>query len=239
MHVGFAAPDRLLAPVGRSSERLARNVGRIRIADRERDLARRVSHRVENRQIVRAQLGRAVEKAVGVDAWITLIGGDLVVEIRLGIGPIPFCDDDVALDTLRPRGRGRQLTGFDAISPIGEHRQGALLAELPDAADHVAARLPGADAAVPGERGGIESPESLGDLARRLAAELVTGPAAIGLHQTQPLRLALHVRINAIALRSGSGEFVLLRNLDQGIPIIGGIVFRRRARVRRHDRRQI
>src|SRR5207248_8694011 len=34
VHVGFAAPDRLLAPVGRSSERLARNVGRIRIADR-------------------------------------------------------------------------------------------------------------------------------------------------------------------------------------------------------------
>src|SRR5262249_37350797 len=73
--------------------------------------------------------------------------------------------------------------------------------------------------------------------ARSLTAERMTGFAAIGLHEAQPLRLALHRRIDSVALWTGSRKFALGGRLGQGVPVVrrivlsGGLGVRRRHRV--------
>ena len=52
------------------------------------------------------------------------------MKVGLWIGPVPFCDDDVPLDALRPRRRGRHFARRDPIGPVREHRQRALATEL-------------------------------------------------------------------------------------------------------------
>jgi len=60
-----------------------------------------VTDRIQDGEVVRAELGRPVDEAVAVDRGIAPVGGDLIVEIRLGVGPVPLCNDDVPLQALR------------------------------------------------------------------------------------------------------------------------------------------
>ena len=122
---------------------------------------------------------------------IALVGGDLVVQVGFGTGPIPKRDHDVALHALWARRRGREFASGDARGPIAEHGEGALLAQASDAADHRTAGLSGLYAALPGLGWRIECAEGGGNFARRLGAELMAGPAAIGLDELEVFGLAL------------------------------------------------
>ena len=81
--------------------------------------------------------------------------------------------------------------------------------------------------------------DALGNLPRRLVAELMTGGAAAGLQVPDPLGLALDVRRNTIAAAAGAGELALVRHAEQRQPITRRIVFRRRAWIRRDHRLQV
>jgi hypothetical protein len=61
-------------------------------------------------------------------------------------------------------------------------------------------------------------------------AQLMTGEAAVGLHDVQPLLLALHLGRHAIAagLGTGAGEFAFGWNPQHRVPIDRGIILRRR-----------
>ena len=59
------------------------------IADRQRYLAHRVPDRIEHRQVVGAQLERAIHRPVGVDGRIAPVGRDHVVQVGLRIRPVP------------------------------------------------------------------------------------------------------------------------------------------------------
>ena len=79
----------------------------------------RVRPRIDHRHVVGARLERAVDRPVRVHGRIALVARDLVVQVRLRIGPVPHRDDDVALAALRARRRrGRQLAAGDAIGPV-------------------------------------------------------------------------------------------------------------------------
>ena len=67
----------------------------------------------------------------------------------------------------------------------------------------------------------------------------MTSPASARLQAPEPLRLAPHVWRNAVPRRTSPGERALVRRLDQGKPIAGRVVFRRRERTGRHNRRQV
>ena len=162
-----------------------------------------------------------------------------IVEIRLRVGPVPLRDDDVALHALRPRRRRRHFAAGDAVGPVGEHRQRAVLAHRVEAAGHLRAGLSGLDAPIPRLRRTVERAERLRDLARPLGAELVTRGAAAGLQPLNPVGLALDVRRDAVAAGPVPGNSLLSGHADQGEPVAGWIVLGRRARIRRHDRRQV
>ena len=77
--------------------------------------------RIEDRELVRRELGRAVQLAVGVDGRIAPIRAAQVVHVRFVGRPVAHGRDDVALDAARPRRLGvRQLALRDALGPIGE-----------------------------------------------------------------------------------------------------------------------
>src|SRR2546430_11343691 len=82
------------------------------------------------RSVVGAQFERAVDRAVGVERGVAAIGRDLVMQVRLRIGPVPFGNDHVALDALWAGRGGRDGTGGHPIGPVGEHRKRALGADL-------------------------------------------------------------------------------------------------------------
>ena len=67
----------------------------------------------------------------------------------------------------------------------------------------------------------------------------MTSPAASGLHVPQPVSLALHVRRDAVALWSRTGELALVRRPEQGIPVAGRVVVRRRGGIGRYYRGQV
>ena len=77
----------------------------------------RIEHRHDSPRSTRA---RRRAGPFGIHRRIAAIGRDDVVQIGLGIGPVPHRDDDVALDALRTRRRRRKLAGRDAIRPVGE-----------------------------------------------------------------------------------------------------------------------
>ena len=139
--VVLAGPDRFFAVVRRRRGHLRRGRRRIGIANGQRNLADGVGLRIEHRHVVRAELERAIEQAVRVEGGIAAIGRHHVVQVRLRIGPVPHRDHDVALEALRPRRRRRHLAAVDAIGPVGEQQQRALLAEIVEAVDHLAAGL--------------------------------------------------------------------------------------------------
>ena len=143
VRIGLTVPDRLVSPIGRGHENgVIRGGGRVRIADGQLHLARCILRRIEDWREIRALLGRPVDQAVCVDGGISLVRGNLVMQVGCRGGPIPYQQDDIALDALRPwRRRRRQFTGGNPVRPIGKQRQGAIRVEPPDRIDHGAARL--------------------------------------------------------------------------------------------------
>ncbi len=123
---GLRGPQLLVAPIGRRRIHLGRAArGRLRIAHRNLHARGDALDRIENRHVVGAVLGRAIERPIGVDGGIALVGGDLVVQVGLGSRPVPYRDDDIALDSLRARRLGgRQLALGDPVGPIAEHASG-------------------------------------------------------------------------------------------------------------------
>ena len=154
------------------------------------DLPRFVMFRVKHRHEIRAQLRRAVNRPVGIDRRIALVGGNLVVEISLGIAPIPYVNDDVALHALGPRRlQLRQFASGDAVRPITVESQGALRIDSVNSIQHRCHGLTGNDAPLPCIGGRLEFTQLFGDRARRFISELVAGIAAIGFYHIEPLRL--------------------------------------------------
>ena len=238
--VGLAVPDRLVPPVGRGRQRRARRDRRVGVAHRHRHLGGGVGHRIEHRHVVRARLERAVDRAVGVDRRVALVGGDLVVQVGLRIGPVPLRHDDAALHPLRPARRLRgQFAGQDAVGPVGEHLERAAAPHPVQPVRHRAAGLTRLDAPVPGRDHRVELAQLGRDLARRQVAEGMAGGAAARLHGPHPLRLAPHVGRDAIAVGAGAGELVPARNLEEREPVAGRVVLRRRGRIRRDDGGQV
>ncbi len=105
--------------------------------------------RVKNRQIVGAEFECAVDLAVGIESRVPAIRRNLVVQVRFRVRPVPLGNHDVALDAAWARRRRRELSGGDAIGPVGEYSQRASNAETLQAASHAAASLPRKDAALP------------------------------------------------------------------------------------------
>ena len=134
-------PDGLRAPVGGRLHRgerrgvawteAQRHVG---IPHRRPVGRRRILDRIQNRQRVRAVLGRPVERAVRIDRRVPSIARDQVVQVVLLVHPVAQRDDDIALDTLGPRRPGvRQLPLRNAIGPFAEvleRNTGELVREL-------------------------------------------------------------------------------------------------------------
>ena len=239
VHVVLAGPDRFFTEVRGGRRHLRRGRRRARVAHVKRNLADGVRLRIEHRDVVGAQLERAVQQTVRIDRRLAAIRRHHVVQVRLRIRPIPHRDHDVALDALRPWRRRRHFAAVDAIGPIGEEQQRALLAHIVDAVQHLRAGLARGEPALPRMLQRRERAELLRDLARAFRAQLMARRAAAGLDHPQPLGLALDVRIDAVALRAGAGKFAGFRNAEQRQPLAGGVILRGRVIVGRNHRRQV
>ena len=164
------------------------------------------------------------------------------MEIVLGVRPVPHGDDDVALEPGRPRrGRARQLAGLDAVGPIGERGEVAAVRrqQRGHEAHHAAARRPGLDAPRPGGDRGIEMAERLGDVARRVIADLVAIAAAVGLDRVEILILGLEPHGDAVAVGAGAGELALVGDPDHRGPVDRRIILGGRGEIGRDHRAQI
>ena len=190
--------------------------------------------RVEDRHDVGRILGRAEQRAVGVDGRVAAVARDEVVQIVLLVEPVPGGDDDVALDALRPlRLRLRQLALGDAVRPLAVilERHAAELAG--QEVDHLLAGLAGLHAPHPRLGGGFERPEALRDRAGRELAELMAADAAVVLHGVEPALLGDLGRDVALA-----AELADRRDRQHRIPVDRRVVMRRRGRARRRRRRE-
>ena len=188
---------------------------------------------------IRAVFMHAVDQAVRIGTRIPAIHGNFIVEIFFRSGPVPLGDHDVSLHALRARRSGRQFAVLDAIGPVGIFREEALAAHARRNGVHHAADLRGLDAAVPCGVGGVKCAERWGNSARGLVAQLVAGFAAVGLYVFNPLALILDALGDAVSFVARAGEIALRRNVQQGIPVGGGIILRRFVRIRREDGGQI
>src|SRR4029077_802713 len=139
-----------------------------------------------------------------------------------------------ALDALRARRRRRRKrAGVDPVGPLGKEAQRALSIEPADIVDHVRARLPDLYARLPGIDGALEMAERRRHRAGRRFAQLLTGVAAVGLDDVEPLALGFQGLGDAVALGAGAGELARRRNLQQRIPVERRVVLRRRLGVGR------
>ena len=134
--VGLAVPDLLRSPVGRRLHRLSfRLIVGLAYPGRERESEIRgpVRFRIEDGNNIDANLGGAVNRAIGIDSGVATIRSDQVVQVMLIVEPIPRGDDDVALDSLRPGGlHVRQLALGDAVRPVGVDKRNGSAAEFLD-----------------------------------------------------------------------------------------------------------
>ena len=238
VRVGRIVPDGLGAEVAPRLEALGREHRRHRrvvVAQRDLDHLRAVLGGVGHQQEVVADVD-AVERPVGVDARVALVGGDLVVDEGDVVAPVPHGEHHVAFDALRPRrGRGRRAGG-NPVAPVDQHVEGALAAEAGDEAVHERAALAALRAVVPGRARRVEV-RDVRDLAGALVAHLVAALAA--LEVVDPLALAAHHRVDAVALGAGARELVRGRQVDERQPVVRGIDLRRLLRRGRHDRGQV
>ncbi len=164
--------------------------------------------RIEDRELVGAELRRAVQLAVAVDGRVAAIGAAQVVHVALLGRPVAHGGDDVALDALRAlRLRVRQLALRDAVGPLGEVLQ-RHAAELPIAVcDHVA-RRPGRTEMrrIHASCERVELAEARRQRARRELAELVAADAGHVLDRREVLVAA---RRAASRPRPPSGSFII------------------------------
>jgi hypothetical protein len=232
--VRAAVPDGLVSEVRRGRGHVqTRRDGRSGVEQRQRYLRGRMRARIQDGDVIRAQLQRSVDGTVRVHGRITTISRDDVVQIRRGIGPVPDRDDHVTLDALRPRRRGRHRPRLDPVGPVREHLERAARPELRDAAHHLVAGLPREDATLPRLHRGIELAEARGKLSRADGAELVARCARPRLHSAQPIRLCGDVRGDPVSVRSRPREVFTRRHLDEreprprGVVVGGGTLVRR------------
>ena len=108
----------------------------------------------------------------------------------------------------------------------------AIAAEAGDRAAHARAVLADLDAAIPRGEARIERAERGRHLARRLVAHLMAD-VAVGLDAADKLRLVEHLGRDAVARVASAGELIRRRHVDHRVPVVGGIVLRGGARVRR------
>ena len=214
MRIDLAVPGLLHAPIGRRIDDLIgeRRTGRIG-AERRLDCRLCVVHRVEHRLRIAAELGVAIDRAVGVDRRIAPVGRRQVVQIMLGVEPVAHRHDDVALDADRPRrAAARQFARLDAVGPIGERLQMAAIRrhQLGDEVHHVVPGRSDRQPIRPRVLGRLELAEFWRQVPRRVIADLVAIAAAIGLDEVQPLVLGLEIFGNAVAFIAGAGEAALV-----------------------------
>ncbi len=186
---GLSSRDGFGSPIDRGCQHLFRFGLRSTGLHWNRYLGHRVFHGIEDRQKVRAILMNPIDEAVGIGIWISSVDRDFIMEIVLRSGPVPLCDDDVSLHSLRTRRNRGQFAGFYAVGPIGIHLQSTLPAHLCRAGAHRATDLTRLDAPIPRCYRCVECAEIRGYLARRLVAQLVAPLAAISLGQFNPLAL--------------------------------------------------
>ena len=165
--------------------------------------------RVQDRQVIRAQLGRPIDRAEGVDRGFPPVSERQVVEIGLGVGPVVHGHNEIALHAMRSRRhRRRQFASLDAIGPLRQAVQVPPVCRVEgrDSPDHGVTAWSGHQPPRPRLDGAIERAQGGGNLARRLVAELVTVAAAIQLDDVEPLCLALKGHRHAVAVRGRCRE---------------------------------
>ena len=229
MRAGLRVPDFFVPEIRRGCEhRRLRLRWRFGVAHLQLHLVGDVLDRIEHRHLVRAVLGRSKNEAIGVHCGIAFVARGRVVQVGLGIRPVPHRDDGVALDALRAlRLRRRQLARGNPVGPFTEHPQTRLSAHPFHVVDHLGRRLAGLDAARPCLVPRFELTEPLGNGAGRRVAQLMAADTAIGLDDIEVLTLVFDVRVDAVAGRAGAGEVALPRDLDHRIPIDRRIVLGR------------
>src|SRR5207245_9388844 len=111
-----------------------RRAGRGLIADRNFHGGLRDLDRVQDRQVVGAQLGGAVDRTEGVDGGLAPVGEGQVVDVVLRGEPVVYGHDEIALHAVRPwRYRARQIAGADAISPLRQATDVAVVRRIVNA----------------------------------------------------------------------------------------------------------
>ena len=197
------------------------------------DRGRGVRHRIEHGHQIRAVLLRPVDLAIRIHGRLAPVGRDQVVEIGFLIAPIPQRQDEIALDALRSRRLllGR-LAGGNAVGPVRPFCNRTIGTDAGRGADHLTHGLPRLDTPGPGVAriGEVPEPRWDGSCARR--AERMAGQAAMRFNRGDPVVLVRHTWIDAVALRTSTGEFALRRDLEHRIPVNRRIIFGRRLFVR-------
>ena len=237
--VVLARPDHFVCPVRRRLRHRRVRRRSVGVAHCQRNLARGVGDRVQHRNVVGTQFERAVHRPVRIDARIPAVGRYDIVQVGLGIGPVPLRDDHVPLDPLWPLRRWRKFTGTDPVGPVREHLQHPRAAKIVQSGAHLTTSLAGLHTAIPCRDRGGEWTERRRDFPRALGAERVARSAAARLHAADPVALTLHVRRDAVAAVACAGEFALGRHLHQRKPVRGRIVMCRLRRRARQHRAQI
>jgi hypothetical protein len=177
----------------------------------------------------RAVAGRhGVHAPAGVDTWIVLRRGDLVVHERMIGSPVPQRQHQIALDPFRPRRCRRHFAFADAIGPIGQGPGGPRHAHVGERAVHRVAAHAGAETPFPcvGRRFqlGLRL-EHMIETPRQLIPELMA-EIAVGLQAVHPVVLRQHGRAQSVAFTSGAGKLAACRRLEQREPVVAGIDLR-------------
>ena len=178
---------------------------------------------IEDGHVVRTQLERTVEQTFRVHRRIAAIGRDNVVQVRLGIGPVPPGDDDVALEALRPRRGRRQLAGL--MRSVQSARRRETARGRSGSSHGIISHRPGP------RRAAVPTP----------ASSTRRSPSAAGISRVALLPSWWHARQvpfftgrshsgwlrmsgDAVARRPGAGEVARRRRLHQREPVAGGVV---------------
>ena len=104
---------------------------------------------------------------------------------------------------------------------------------------HLSARLSRLDAAIPGRDRRREGAELFRNLAHALGADLVARRAAARLERSNPLRLRLHGRRDAVPGVTGAGKLALVGHFHQREPVACRVVLGGRPRIGRRHRREV
>ena len=163
--IRLAVPDPFLAPVGRRhADGIAVGGGGLRIQHLRPECRVGVGHRIQDRKVVGAQFRRAEYLSIRVDRGIPPIRSRKIVQVGLGIRPVPHGRDHVAFDALRAFGYpGGRFAGGDAVGPVRQVLEGHAGEAGRKRFDHLPCGLSGLDAADPALFGGLDVHELLGE----------------------------------------------------------------------------